>query len=250
MFPANFSSLGFVFIFGLLIGSFLNVIIYRLPHKQKILNLHSRSRCPHCKHTLSFLDLVPVFSFLWLRGRCRYCQKKISVQYPLVEILTAVTFSVLFYSTQSPVVYLLFVISAITIVIFFVDLNTHYIYDVTLWILGVAALVWVFFNGSFFAHLSTGILTGTFFYLLAFVGQRIYGKQALGEGDIPLAALIAFLAGPELALISFYCAFILGGLVAGFLLLAKKAKRGTELAFAPFLISGWALALLTHVIKI
>jgi len=250
MFPVNFFNESLIFVLGLLIGSFLNVIIYRLPHKKKILNLHTRSTCPHCHKKLEVWDLIPVLSYLGLRGRCRYCHKKISIQYPLVEIITALSFVGIFLGAKGDAVFLLYFIAALMIVIFFVDLNTHYIYDITLWLLFGAALPWVIFNRPLILHLQSAALAALFFYLLAFLGEKIYRRQALGEGDIPLAALIAFLAGPSLALISFYSAFIIGGAVALFLLLTRKAKRGTELAFAPFLISGWVLAVIIHVIKI
>ncbi len=247
MFPVNFSNEILSLVLGLLIGSFLNVVIYRLPHKQKILNLHTRSKCPHCKKKLKAFDLIPVFSFLWLRGRCRYCHKKISVQYPMVEIITALAFGGIAHWGQGQSLFLMFLIAAVLIVIFFVDLNTQYIYDITLWFLFVLALGWVILNQVLIAHLMAAVVAGIFFYLLSLVGEKIYRKQALGEGDIPLAALLAFLAGPALALIGFYCAFILGGVVALGLLLAGKVKRGSELAFAPFLISGWVIALAAHV---
>ena len=83
----------FIFLFGLCIGSFLNVVIYRLEKEKK---LSGRSFCPHCKHTLSWKDLVPVFSFLWLMGSCRYCSKKISWQYLVVEIATGLVFLIIF----------------------------------------------------------------------------------------------------------------------------------------------------------
>jgi leader peptidase (prepilin peptidase)/N-methyltransferase len=132
------------------------------------------------------------------------------------------------------------------IVIFFVDLNTHFIYDVTLWALFITASVWTVLNQVWLTHLIWAAGAGLFFYILAFLGEKIYRKQALGEGDIPLAAAIALLAGSQMTLISFYAAFILGGAAAVFLLLTGKAKRGSELPFAPFLISGWALAVLIH----
>ena len=79
-----------VFIFGLLVGSFLNSVIYRIKNNQKI--VFDRSKCPHCGHTLNWFDLIPFLSFVFLKGKCRYCQKPISWQYPLVELFTALIF--------------------------------------------------------------------------------------------------------------------------------------------------------------
>ncbi len=84
----------FIFLVGLCIGSFLNVVIYRLEKEESVAK--GRSYCPYCKHQLIWLDLVPVFSFLFLRGKCRYCGEKISIQYPLVEIATGILFLLIF----------------------------------------------------------------------------------------------------------------------------------------------------------
>ena len=122
----------FVFLFGLAIGSFLNCVIYRLEKKQSFLK--GRSYCPHCKHILSWQDLIPVFSFLILRGKCRYCRKKISLQYPLVELATGSLFLLIFIYFNNLLVtrYWLLVtgywllITSFLIIIFVYDLK-HYI---------------------------------------------------------------------------------------------------------------------------
>src|SRR3989338_1260199 len=88
----------FIFIFGLIVGSFLNSVVYRLEQCQSFIK--GRSFCPYCKHQLSWLDLVPVFSFLILKGKCRYCQKKISWQYPLVEFFTGILFVLIFSRSE------------------------------------------------------------------------------------------------------------------------------------------------------
>ncbi|PIZ87448.1 MAG: prepilin peptidase, partial [Candidatus Nealsonbacteria bacterium CG_4_10_14_0_2_um_filter_40_15] len=111
-----------VFIFGLIAGSFLNCVIYRLEQGQSFLK--GRSYCPLCKHTLSWQDLVPVLSFLFLRGKCRYCRQKISLQYPLVELATGILFVLIFLFAFNFLYYL--IMGCFLIIIFVYDLK-HYI---------------------------------------------------------------------------------------------------------------------------
>jgi len=149
-----------VFIFGLIVGSFLNCVIYRMgisegkPRKKSVSFLRGRSFCPHCKHILSWRDLIPLFSFIWLKGKCRYCHKKISIQYPLVEIATAILFvlvwnyefdssAVILNAVKDPVAFLftmgflaslgmtifLFAIASFFILIFVYDLKHFLIPD-------------------------------------------------------------------------------------------------------------------------
>ena len=114
----------FIFLFGLTIGSFLNCVIYRLEKSESFLK--GRSYCPNCKHILGWQDLIPVFSFLILKGKCRYCQQKISWQYPLVELFTGLIFLFVFYILHSTF-YIL--ISCFLIVIFVYDLKYSLIPD-------------------------------------------------------------------------------------------------------------------------
>ena len=122
----------FIFLFGLALGSFLNCVIYRLERGESF--LEGRSYCPHCQHILNWSDLIPLFSFLILKGKCRYCQKKISLQYPLVELATGILFVLTAYNLQLTIYnlqdlfvvsYLLLVVNCL-LVIFVYDLK-HYI---------------------------------------------------------------------------------------------------------------------------
>src|SRR3989344_4594705 len=124
----------FVFIFGLCTGSFLNCVICRLEQKK---SLNGRSFCPYCKPTLRWLDLIPVFSFLFLKGKCRYCRKKISVQYPLVEVATGLIFLLIFnfqfsMNFQFFNFFFLFYVSSALIIIFVYDLKNYLIPDTVL----------------------------------------------------------------------------------------------------------------------
>jgi len=117
----------FVFLFGLVVGSFLNALIYRLENGDSV--LRGRSYCPHCKHTLTWYDLIPLASFAILGGRCRYCKQRISLQYPLVELATAILFLVIFKEFSSFFIFqtlYLWTVASLLIVLFVYDLR-HYI---------------------------------------------------------------------------------------------------------------------------
>ncbi len=149
----------FVFIFGLIYGSFLNVVIYRLKNKKSILG---RSYCPYCKKTLKVIDLIPIFSYLSTLGKCRYCKKPISIQYPLVEFLTGILFLIIFWhfsnlqvslSYLAPLVIYYSFIASILIIIFTYDARNFIIPDKVIFAgLKVSFLVWLFATGSWIAN--------------------------------------------------------------------------------------------------
>ena len=125
----NFLIVGLVFIFGMCIGSFLNVCIYRLPSSMSIIN-PSRSFCPQCNSAIQFYDNIPVFSYIWLKGRCRNCKASISLRYPLVELMTgilAIAILFMFGLTLEGVVYFVFISSLL--VITFIDIDHKIIPD-------------------------------------------------------------------------------------------------------------------------
>ena len=257
----------FIFILGLAVGSFLNVVIFRLENGEKIMN--DRSKCLRCKHVLAWYDLFPVLSFLFLRGRCRYCGKKISWQYPLVEIATGILFVLIFnFSAQGgpalgwqfllSISYLLFIISSL-IVIFAYDLK-HYIipdkviYPAIVVILGFNLLndfvtrytlhvtdnnFQSILNSQFSNFLFSAILAGGFFYSIVIITK---GK-GMGGGDIKLGFLMGLILGWPLVLIALFLSFIIGSVVGIFLMLVGKKKMKSMIPFGPFLVLGTFIAL-------
>jgi len=147
----------FVFLFGLILGSFLNCVIYRLaPHQNFGGGLGGRSFCPHCKHTLSWQDLIPVFSFIFLKGKCRYCKKPISWQYPLIELVTGILFILVLYHTAYNIPYTIYelIIACFLIIIFVYDLKHYIIPDSVIYPAIAIALIFNFlphqiFGGGF-----------------------------------------------------------------------------------------------------
>jgi len=243
-------SLAFVFVLGSVIGSFLNVCIYRIPAGESVVT--PRSRCPHCLTTICWYHNLPVFSWILLKGHCAYCGAPFSVRYPLVETLTGVLFVLFFYRfgfhPATPVAWLL-VASLVTISM--IDLDHQIIPDVIslpgipIGFLCAFLLPWVSWQSSLL-----GILLGGGILLAIALGYEWLTKQeGMGLGDVKLLAMLgAFLGAPAILPIIFL-ASIMGTLVGVPLMLIKRAGRKLAIPFGPFL-AGAALIYLFFVDKI
>ena len=258
----------FIFLFGLAVGSFLNCIIYRLEEGESF--LRGRSFCPHCGHILSFGDLIPVLSFLILKGKCRYCSQKISLQYPLVELATVIIFLTLYYNFFTMVNLLQFIfllaISCFLIIIFVYDLKHYIIPDKIIYPAIAIALIYQLFRiwnlhplcgypvsnfaphffksgGSNFRMLAnpllSAILAGLFFLIIVLISR---GKW-MGVGDIKLAFLIGLILGFPKILVALFLAFLIGAIIGLGLVISGKKTLKSEVPFGPFLVSGTFIAL-------
>lgn len=233
-----------LFIFGLFIGSFLNVLSDRLPKGENFLNSHSY--CPNCKHNLSFLDLIPVISFIFFKGKCRYCKKRISFWYPLSEIITAVVF-VLAYITslQSFMsVYFIFLLlmSSLLIVVFLTDIKYGIILDKIIALAAFVALLYliIFSNFSIISHFIAGLLALLFFLLIV-----VFTKgRGMGFGDVKFSFFMGLLLGIPGVIVSLYIAFLTGACVAIILILWRKKRFFKDtISFGPFLVLGTLITL-------
>jgi prepilin signal peptidase PulO-like enzyme (type II secretory pathway) len=233
----------FIFLFGLAIGSFLNVVIFRLEKQESVAK--GRSYCPHCKHTLAWFDLIPVVSFLVLGGKCRYCRQKISWQYPIVELLTGLVFVIIFryQSLYQPInISLLFYIASSLIVIFVYDLKFFLIPDIVLFPAIVAAFLYrVIINiHSLPNYLLAAIIFSGFFLCI-----YLFSKGAwMGFGDVKLAILLGLLLGLPNLFVGMFLSFFFGAIIGVVLLALAKKGLKSEVPFAPFLITGTSVALI------
>ena len=262
------------FVLGLLIGSFLNAAIYRLhmqarlkskakitkqktkklstfdfqlsAHQNRYSILAGRSMCPNCKHQLSMSDLIPVISWLLLGGRCRYCKKSISVQYPFVELITAILFcwSFLVWDFAGAYTYIQFGIWLVLLtgLIFLAvyDLKWMLLPDRVLLPLiavgGVGLILGIIFGVSLkdsLWQLTTAIVSGGFFYALFAFSN---GKW-MGGGDVKLAFLMGLILAPINAIVAFVLAFNIAAFVSIGLIIFKRLSRKDLIPFGPFLIS-------------
>ena len=229
------------FVYGVIFGSFANAIVWRIHEGKSI--AHGRSMCPDCCHLLSVWDLVPVASWLWLRGRCRYCHKPISWQYPVVELVTGLIFAWLWLGINPVGVggwahLLLWLYFAVVLVILSVyDLRWMLLPDVVMApAIAVAAVVAVGsgFTGGGWGMLASGLVGGGAFYALAAVSD---GKW-MGGGDIKLAALMGLVLGPAKLAVAMFLAFNVAAVVGLILLGLGRKKRRGHIPFGPFLAGG------------
>lgn len=229
----------FVFLAGLCIGSFLNVCICRLPAGGSI--AYPPSNCPSCGHQLHTAELIPLLSYLFLRGRCRYCGGKISAQYPIVELATGILFLLAFFKYGLTLAALrtavLFAVVTATTVI---DLRYRIIPDrlnLAGFILGAALL---FESREVFTANAIGFLAGGgILYLVAVVS-----RGGMGGGDIKLAAVMGLLLGWKYLLLALFLACAAGALVGSLLVLVKIKRMKEALPFGPYLALGSVIAAL------
>ena len=229
----------FVFIFGICIGSFLNVLIYRIPLHINIAK--GRSFCPKCGNTLLARDLVPLFSFLVLRGRCRFCGDPISPRYPLVESLggAASIVSVIVWGMTWHAL-IAFAACCVLVTVAFIDIDTMEIPDsmhVALIVLGICAV----FAVPMPALVSR--LIGIVAVSVPMILLDLIIKDSFGGGDIKLCAACGFLLGWRALIVGTFIAIIGGGIYGIYLLASKKKDRKGHFAFGPFLAAGMAVAL-------
>lgn len=215
-----------IIILGFLIGSFISAVTYRIPRNLGFIK--GRSFCDSCKKELTWYDNIPLFSYLFYLGKSRCCGKKISIRYPLIELASAI--GIIFLS---PINYLLFVLC---LCIFIIDLEYQIIPDELSWLILLFGLI----NFSF-----VNIFAGFFFSLLLLTLYLITKGRGMGLGDVKLAIALGIWLGLERGIIWLMYSFIIGGIVAGILLLLKRAKLKTKIAFGPFLIFAFWVVLLT-----
>ncbi|NLY54814.1 MAG: prepilin peptidase [Firmicutes bacterium] len=235
-----------VFTSALLVGSFLNVCIYRIPRQESV--AYPPSHCPHCQQRLGPLELIPLISFLWQRGRCRHCAAAISWRYPLVELLTAILLTLVYlrFGWSLDLVYY-GGLTALYIVIGFIDLSTMLIPTE----LVVGGMLWVtaynlFTRQAISNWLLGGVLGCGLFYVI-----YVVSRGGLGGGDVRLASLLGLALGLERLPLALILACISGAAVAIFLLITRRANGKTPIPFAPFLAAaGYVAALWGEAIKL
>ena len=220
---------------GSLFGSFLNVVITRLPIKGKFFS-ESRSQCPACGHTIRWYDLFPIISWILLLGRCRDCKARISVRYPLVEAAgSLLAVSSLWCFGLAPATVIVYAVTMILLAIALIDYDTSEIPDSLIIALAPLAIVSIWFlpNVTLLSH-AIGLVAIALPMLL--LSLAIPG--AFGGGDIKLMAVCGFLLGWQLSLIAFFIALLIGGSIAVYLMLSGKRKRGEHMVFGPALCIG------------
>lgn len=221
-------SLLFVILFGLCIGSFLNVAIVRIPKNESI-HLPA-SHCPLCRHPLKWYHNVPLLSWLLLKGKCAFCHQPISFQYPLIELLTALIYALCYVQLHSLLqMALVGSVFALLLALSVIDLRYKAVPDS----LSLPALLLAFLSMRPLESFQNGLLFMGGFTLLRFSLSTLMKKEVMGEADIIIAGIIGALLGIKLGCLAIYIAAVIALIV--FMILRKK---GYELAFIPFLSLG------------
>ncbi len=246
----------FLFIIGIAIGSFLNVLADRLSNDRSILG---RSKCEFCKKKLRPLDMIPLLSFVFLKGKCHYCKKKLSLFYPFVELVTGIAFVYTWYYspinitsvgltsfslvsldyTKFILVKLLY-LSLISsfIVVFFADVKYQIIPDEMQISLFIITLFLFLLKGFSTVEIFQQLIAGVYVLVPIGILYVLSKGRAMGFGDVKFAFIMGFLLGWFQGFIALYIAFVLGGLVGLLLLLSRRKKLKSKIAFGPFLIIG------------
>lgn len=247
-----------VFFCGLVVGSFLNVLVYRLPRGLGFVK--GRSFCPKCKKKIAWFDNIPLLSFFLLRGKCRRCKKQISIRYPLVELLTGVLTILIFnfkfeILNQYQILNFEFLIDFVLIlllfwglvVIFFVDLEHQIIPDEIIIPLIIIFLLREFISFFFLSpnpYNLSPIFSAVGAFLFFFLIYLATKGKGMGFGDVKLAFLMGLALGWPRIILAFYLAFLTGALTGVILILRKKAKLKQKIAFGPFLALATVISIL------
>lgn len=231
-----------VLIIGLCIGSFLNVCIYRIPKEESI--VFPASHCTSCGHELKFYELIPIVSYIFLRGRCIKCKSKISIKYPLIEVLNGLLYLLLFikYGLSFNFIFYCLLVSLL-IVISIIDLESKYVYSSTT-IVGVLLAIIYIIIGAYLGEVRilNNLLGGLIGYGIIFLIIILTG--GMGEGDADIAGICGLFIGIKGVLVALFLAIILGGIFASIVLILKIKDRKSEIAFGPYIAIGTLIWLL------
>lgn len=233
-----------ILIYGLIIGSFLNVCIYRIPREESI--AFPSSHCPNCGTSLKWYDNIPLFSYLSLGGKCRYCKEPISKQYPIVEALNAVLYIIMFVRFGFTIDFIFYsLVSSVLIVITFIDLKEMIIPDILVIILLILSVLYKVIN--YYMGVSPNILSSIVGLFLAgglFLAIVLLSGGGMGGGDVTLIAALGFILGVKYILLSIFLSFLFGAIISIFLLAAKIKTRKDPIPFGPFIILAFFITVL------
>lgn len=241
------------FIIGTVMGSFYNVVIYRVPENKSIIK--PRSSCGACGKVLEPGDLIPVFSYIFLKGKCRYCKQPISFQYPLVELLTGLLFVVLYlkFSISAEFFFSVYLVS-ILIIMFFIDLK-HMIIPNGLVIAALAGGIILFavrffyddsiiVNESWYISLLGMVIPSVFLLLVALFGYIANRSEAMGMGDVKIFVPIGLFLGLKLSVLALFLSMLIGGLAGVVLIITGLKERKSQVPFGPFIAVASLISLL------
>jgi leader peptidase (prepilin peptidase)/N-methyltransferase len=256
-----------VFALGASIGSFINVVVYRLPAGLSV--LWPPSRCPHCLNKLKSYDNVPVLGWLWLKGRCRYCKSKISRRYPLVEGLTGIIFLIVFWVFQFSILTIgYWAFCSWLLALSLVDWDTMtlpnpltqsglilgLVFQMSIGFLSTTS--WVGVGNHLILGIFGAVMGLWLFDSISILGSLAYGKAVMGAGDAKLAAMMGAWLGWKYLLLASFMACVFGVLIGGGAIMLSRHQMGQKMPFGPFLALGAVItvfsgeAILSHYLRL
>lgn len=229
-----------IFIFGAAMGSFIGAAVYRMKNKKSI--IRGRSECEKCGKKLKWYELIPIFSYLFLRGKCGKCGKAIGAELLLTEIICGALYAAAYFYHRSPALLLIrdWIFLGGLVFLFIYDLKYKILPDLVTIPVAVAVFIINIILGVKITDLLLGVAVGGGFFLLQYL---VSAGRWIGDGDIRMGALLGAALGWPNAIVAVFTAYILGGFYGGYLLVRKKAELKSQLAFGTFLAIGGAIAL-------
>jgi leader peptidase (prepilin peptidase)/N-methyltransferase len=250
----------FVFLLGAIVGSFLNATVYRVKNKEDFVK--SRSKCINCKHVLSPLDLIPILSYIFLRGKCRYCKEKIHLRYLIFELITGLVFLLYFnflsfnyFVSNSIFVYINIIFYLLVICVFlYIGLYDFFYYEISdRLVLYSSILVFIYFLVAYYSgyislniiinHIFTAIIAAGIFLLIILLTKG----EGMGGGDMKLVFLMGIVLGYPVILYVLFFAFVIGAVIGLVLVMIKNKTLKSSIPFAPFLSSSLILYIIFSV---
>ena len=232
-----------VFSFGIIIGSFLNVVAVRRINEESFIG--GRSKCPNCSQKISWYDNIPLFSFIFLKGHCRHCNQQISLQYPFIELFCAIKTVALYdHQPNLPLFVCLVFIGYLLIIVSLIDWLSKNIYFDHLALLLAAMMLFLILSDQLSMNILFGAaIFGGFFLFLRIIGWYIYKREAVGVGDIQLGIILGMPLTWQDIVLTLYITFISASFV-GLYQLYQRQQKNAEIALIPFISLGFMLSLL------
>ena len=232
-----------VFSFGIIIGSFINVVAVRRINEESFIG--GRSKCPNCSQKISWYNNVPLLSFIFLKGHCRHCNQQISLQYPFIELFCAITTIALYdHQPNLPLFVCLVFIGYLLIIVSLIDWLSKNIYFDHLALLLAAMMLFLILSDQLSMNILFGAaIFGGFFLFLRIIGWYIYKREAVGVGDIQLGIILGMPLTWQDIVLTLYITFISASFV-GLYQLYQRQQKNAEIALIPFISLGFMLSLL------
>lgn len=245
-----------IFIFGTVLGSFYNVVGYRLPKGESL--IYPPSHCPKCQHRLGASELVPIFSYLFLKGKCKNCHEPVSLFYPIFELSSGILFAVSYLVFGFSIEFFIAItFISMLLIIIISDYQTYTIPDEVLIFFGIALIIEIFIQGGF-SLLKNSILNGIISFIIMFlikkIGDFLFKKESMGGGDIKLLGIFGLVMGYKMSIVSIFIASFIGLPVAVFQIMISEHHKikstdddvpDNSIPFGPFLAIAAIIIVLT-----